>query len=96
MNLKIKMVVVAVAVLSMTTLQVQAGVIDVTKVANDGCTFTADTSAVRWLDFDNIFYPPVAFSTITAALTGASFRLALSTESDLISRTSPVISGLRG
>ena len=98
-KLKKNMVVVCVTVFATTTLQVEAGVIDVADAAIGGVqplTIIDDTTRFDWLAFGNFSYATSTFSTITAALSGADSQVALNIESTLMPRFRPSISGLRG
>ncbi len=99
LKLKINLLIAAAAILAMTTLQAQAHSSDFAQVAVGGVLQHIDygnTGGPHWLDFANFFDTTSAFIVITGALNGYDDTLASASETDLLPRSIPVISGLRG
>jgi hypothetical protein len=96
--LKINRIVVGVAVLATTSVQVQATVKDADAVnlkVVDQAQFTEQSTARLWLDLKQLFRASRTFSSITTALSPAEDGMEFNSESNQLQRAQPSISGIR-
>ena len=99
MMLKINRVVVAVAILATTSVQVQATVKDADAVNLNGvdqAQFTEQSTDRLWLDLKQLFSASRTLGSITAAISPAEDGMEFNSESNQIQRAQPSISGIRG